>query len=40
MVFKLALAAQKNWRALNGYRLITDVIGRVAFVDGVRKEAA
>ena len=40
MVFKLALAAQKNWRALNGYRLITDVIGGVAFVDGVRKEAA
>ena len=40
MVFKLALGAQKNWRALNGYRLITDVIGGVAFVDGVRKEAA
>ena len=40
MVFKLALAAQKNWRALNGYRLITDVIRGVSFVDGVRKEAA
>ena len=40
MVFKLALAAQRNWRALNGYRLITDVIGGVSFVDGVRKEAA
>ena len=40
MVFRLALAAQKNWRALNGYRLITDVIGGVGFVDGVKKEAA
>ena len=40
MVFKLALAAQKDWRALNGCQLIADVIDGVPFVDGVRKEAA
>ena len=40
MVFKLAMAAQKQWRALNGSQLIADVIDGVPFVDGVRKEAA
>ena len=40
MVFKLALTAQKKWRALNGSQLIADVIRGVPFVDGVRKEAA
>ena len=40
MVFKLALTAQKRWRALNGSQLIADVIRGVSFVDGVRKEAA
>ena len=40
MVFKLAMAAQKKWRALNGCQLIADVIDGVPFVDGVRKEAA
>ncbi len=40
MVFKLALTAQKKWRALNGSQLIADVIRGVLFVDGVRKEAA
>ena len=40
MVFKLAMAAQKHWRALNGSQLIADVIDGVPFVDGVRKEAA
>jgi putative transposase len=40
MVFKLALTAQRKWRALNGSQLIADVIRGVAFVDGVRKEAA
>ena len=40
MVFKLAMAAQKTWRALNGCQLIADVIDGVPFVDGVRKEAA
>ncbi len=40
MVFKLALSAQKRWRALNGSKLLADVIRGVNFVDGVRKEAA
>jgi transposase-like protein len=40
MVFKLALTAQKKWRALNGSQLIADVIRGVSFVDGIRKEAA
>ena len=40
MVFKLALTAQKRWRALNGSQLIADVIRGINFVDGVRKEAA
>ena len=40
MVCKLAMAAQKHWRALNGPQLIADVIDGVPFVDGVRKEAA
>ena len=40
MVFKLALAAQKTWRALNASQLITDVIDGVPFVDGIRKKAA
>ena len=39
MVFKLAMAAQKQWRALNGSQLVADVIDGVPFVDGVRKEA-
>jgi transposase-like protein len=40
MVFKLALSAQKRWRALNGAKLLADVIEGVVFEDGVRKEAA
>ena len=40
MVFKLALAAQKQWRTLNGAQLIVEVINGVPFVDGIRKEAA
>ncbi len=40
MVFKLALTAQKKWRALNGSQLIADVIRGISFVDGIRKEAA
>lgn len=39
MVFKLTLAAQKRWRALNGYKLLADVIEGVEFVDGVKKAA-
>jgi transposase-like protein len=40
MVFKLAVAAQKGWRALNGAKLLADVIEGVVFEDGVRKQAA
>jgi len=40
MVFKLAMSAQKRWRALNGAKLLADVIGGVKFEDGVKKLAA
>jgi transposase-like protein len=40
MVFKLALSAQKRWRALNGAKLLADVIDGVVFEDGVKKLAA
>ena len=40
MVFKLVQAAQKRWRALNGSKLVADVIEGVTFVDGLRKKAA
>jgi len=40
MVFKLALSAQRRWRALNSAKLLADVISGVVFQDGVKKEAA
>ena len=40
MVFKLAQAAQKHWRALNGSRLLLDVIAGVKFTDGLKERAA
>jgi len=40
MVFKLAQVAEQHWRALNGTRLLEDVIRGVQFVDGLRKDAA
>jgi len=40
MVFKLALSAQQRWRALNGAKLLADVIEGVRFEDGVKKLAA
>ncbi len=40
MVFKLVLSAQKRWRALNGAKLLADVIDGIVFEDGIRKEAA
>jgi putative transposase len=41
MVFKLAMSAQKRWRALNGATsLLVDVIEGVKFEDGIKKEAA
>ena len=40
MVFKLALSAQKRWRALNGAKLLADVVVGVVFEDGVKRLAA
>ena len=40
MVFKLATDAEKHWRRLTGYKLITQVIEGVPFIDGEMKEAA
>jgi len=40
MVVKLALSAQKRWRALNGAKLLADVITGVVFEDGVKPLAA
>ena len=40
MVFKLALAAEKRWRRLNGSALLPEVIRGVRFVDGVKEIAA
>ena len=40
MVFKLARQAEKHWRRINAYKLITKVIEGVKFVDGEIKEAA
>lgn len=40
MVFKLAHAAQRSWRKLNGHQLLTDVIRGVRFIDGIKELAA
>jgi transposase-like protein len=41
MVFKLALSAQKHWRAINGATtLLADVINGVSFEDGIKTKAA
>jgi putative transposase len=40
MVFKLALAAEKRWRRLNGSALLPEVIRGVRFIDGVKEMAA
>ena len=39
MVHKLAAEAQKHWRKLNGYELLTKVVGGVRFEDGVEVAA-
>ena len=36
MVFKLAQAAERKWRKLNGYALLGDVIRGVHFKDGTK----
>jgi putative transposase len=40
MVFKLAQAAEKGWRTLNGAHLLKDVIHGVRFKDGIKDNAA
>jgi transposase-like protein len=40
MVFKLAQAAERSWRKLNGHEQLTHVILGVQFIDGERKVAA
>jgi transposase-like protein len=40
MVFKLAQAAERHWRRLNGHSYLEDVIRGVRFIDGERKQAA
>ena len=40
MVFKLARAAEKRWRRLNGSALLPEVIRGVQFVDGIKATAA
>lgn len=39
MVFKLAQAAERKWRKLNGYQLLGDVIRGVRFKDGIKVAA-
>ncbi|MCC5830282.1 MAG: transposase, partial [Phycisphaeraceae bacterium] len=40
MVFKLCESAEKRWRRLRQYELIQDVIAKVTFIDGEKKQAA
>ena len=40
MVFKLAEAAQRNWRRLNGHALLNDLIQGMKFIDGEKTKAA
>jgi len=39
MVFKLAQAAERKWRKLNGYKLLGDIIRGVQFKDGTKAAA-
>ena len=40
MVFKLAQAAEKHGRMLNGSKLLIEVIKGIRFVDGIKEIAA
>lgn len=40
MVFKLAQAAEKGWRKLNGHALLADVIQGIQFNDGIKVDVA
>ena len=39
MVFKLAQSAERRWRALNGAKLVKEIIEGVTFVDGIKQAA-
>ena len=38
MVFKLCESAARRWRALNGAKLLPEVIAGIRFVDGEKPE--
>lgn len=38
MVFKLAQCAERNWRRLNGSKLLPEVIKGVKFIDGIKED--
>jgi putative transposase len=40
MMFKLAQAAQKRWRRLNGHRHLTNLLEGKTFIDGIMQDAA
>jgi hypothetical protein len=40
MMFKLAHAAQKHWRRLNGHRHIVHLMEGKTFIDGILQDAA
>ena len=40
MMFKLAQAAEKKWRLLNGHELLPDVIQGIPFKDGIKQSQA
>ncbi|MBA3311763.1 MAG: hypothetical protein H0T47_00525 [Planctomycetaceae bacterium] len=40
MLFKLAQAAQKRWRRLNGHQQLTHLIEGRTFIDGTLQDAA
>jgi transposase-like protein len=40
MMFKLAQAAQKSWRRLNGHQHITHLLQGKTFIDGIMQDAA
>ncbi len=40
MVVRLAQCAEQHWRAVNGSKLLADVIRGVQFVDGKKEEEA
>lgn len=39
MAFKLMLCAQKKWKVINGIVMLSDVVQKVKFIDGIKKAA-